>query len=956
MGGKDTRGMTDGELLRSHLAGDAKAFAELVRRYADLAHAAACRQLPAEADDVTQAVFLLLERKASTLLGRASIATWVFTATRLCARTATRAAQRRRRHEREAAAMRSERTDMPGASSLTRDGDRDELTSMLDDAIESLPRVDRQIVILRHLQRQPVEDIAAAVGLSSAAATKRAQRAVDRLRDWFTRHGVTVPTPAVVGVLAQQAAHHAPAGLAGAPASLAAAKLAAATPAPHVASATLPVAAVVAALSLTIGIVVATRSSAPPPMAATGSPATQPATTAPVPPAVSTLPTSARLTLRETKSGKLVQQGTFYFRSPASVRVETTTTETATGIATSQPVEVERDGTHVHAVASTKLFVIEPVFGGGMTAQSKLLLPLAAQRVTGATTQPAIPLDMPGAPPGAMVQLEPRDQQPYAGRTFRAFEAVGVMPGSPSMPLLGPGSKLLLLCDEAGVCRAMTMDRGADDHSEMDVELDVPLDDALFALVGPPGYTDVRDGIFPRLDPELRLIADRYYRSRETLHHYRLAVFPQNDRYPRYRNFRDGDRWRLDSTSLLAMMKNDSRYEVTDVLGADPAELLDRVGGADVPMEEVVMTYHDQLAQVGFNYATNDGGARVRAQWLVPPILTQIGSDAANQAEEDRRLRTRWYKQAPRFQAGMVAPYDLRQLGWPAWKGDELIAPHGWDLGTPPPLYCHLADRADRPGLIGVRAVQGNQMFDYWIDPAKDDLCVRYTEYWDNDEPWKTGARGFDPDAYYAKPRPVKPGPEPSHSSQVITRFGRTTDGHWYPLAFEGGTRLVLDTEGAIDPTLFVWPAGAPQPGSGQAKPTIVMVGTPAAAEMDSRQKSKEHLDHIGDACGRYVRDHQGAWPNDLDQLVKANYLAADDLNNPRNPDAKPGYNYRRPSKPGRNANMIRIIAWENFGVRWPATSPVESLKPGVQAVLGSGDVQLIERASELNRQLPLEQ
>jgi RNA polymerase sigma factor (sigma-70 family) len=948
-------GMTDGELLRAYLAGDAKAFGELVRLYADLAHAAAYRQFPDEADDVTQAAFLLLERKAPTLVDRPNIATWIFTATRLCARTARRASTRRRRHEREAAAMRSEPTNTPQPAS-------DELVAMLDDAIESLPQVDRQIVILRHLRLQPIEEIAATVGLSPAATTKRAQRSVDRLRDWFTRHGVTAATPTVAGVLAQQAAHHAPAGLAGAPASLAAKQLAAATSAPHAVSAALSVAAVVAVVALTIGIALATRATrgnAPPPAAATSSPATQPTTTAaapPPPPVASVLPTSARMRLRETKSGKLVEQGTYYFRSPASVRVEMTTTDPATGAATTQPVEVERDGMHVHAVASTKLFVIEPAFGGGMSAQSKLLLPLAAQRITGATTQPAIPLNMPGAPPGATVRLEPRGQQPYAGRTLRAFEPIGVIPGSPAMPLLGPGSKLLLLFDDTGVCRAMTMDRGTDDHSEMDVELDVPLDDALFALVGPPGYTDVRDGIFPRLDPDLRQIADRYYRSRETLHHYRLVVFPENERYPRFRNFRDGDRWRLDSTSLLAMMKMQSRYEVTDVLAADPAELLDRMGGADVPIEEVVMTYHDQLAQVGFNYATSDGGARVRAQWLVPPILTEIGSDAANQAEEDRRVRTRWYKQAPRFQAGTVAAYDLRQLGWPAWKGDELIAPHGWDLGTPPPLYYRLADRADRSGLTGVRAVQGNQMFEYWIDPAKDDLCVRYTEYWDNDEPWKADPRGFDPDTYYATPRPVKPGPEPNHSSQVISRFGHTNDGHCYPLAFEGGTRVVLDTEGTIDPALFDWPAGAPQPGSGQAKPTIVMAGTPAAAEMDARQKSKEHLDHIGDACGRYVRDHQGAWPSNLDQLVSANYLAADDLTNPRNPDAKPGYNYRKPSKPGRDANMIRVVAWENFGGRWPATSPSESLKPGVQAVLGSGDVELIESAKELDRLLHVQQ
>ena len=57
--------MTDGELLQRYAAGrDAEVFAELVRRHGGMVHATASRLAREEAEDVTQAVFLLLAQKA----------------------------------------------------------------------------------------------------------------------------------------------------------------------------------------------------------------------------------------------------------------------------------------------------------------------------------------------------------------------------------------------------------------------------------------------------------------------------------------------------------------------------------------------------------------------------------------------------------------------------------------------------------------------------------------------------------------------------------------------------------------------------------------------------------------------------------------------------------------------------------------------------------------------------
>ena len=85
--------MNDTELLRAWAAHcDEAAFAELVRRHLDLVHASARRQVGASplADDVAQAVFLVLARKAGSLGSRVVLSGWLFRTTRFVAARALR--------------------------------------------------------------------------------------------------------------------------------------------------------------------------------------------------------------------------------------------------------------------------------------------------------------------------------------------------------------------------------------------------------------------------------------------------------------------------------------------------------------------------------------------------------------------------------------------------------------------------------------------------------------------------------------------------------------------------------------------------------------------------------------------------------------------------------------------------------------------------------------------------
>src|SRR4051812_36033098 len=85
---------------------DAEAFRFLVERHLPLVYSAARRQVedPGLSQDVTQAVFLLLEKKAGQLKHHQSLAGWLLQTTHFVCRDAKKKAARRAFHEREAGA------------------------------------------------------------------------------------------------------------------------------------------------------------------------------------------------------------------------------------------------------------------------------------------------------------------------------------------------------------------------------------------------------------------------------------------------------------------------------------------------------------------------------------------------------------------------------------------------------------------------------------------------------------------------------------------------------------------------------------------------------------------------------------------------------------------------------------------------------------------------------------
>src|SRR5947207_9645259 len=205
-----TPNLNDWELLQAYaLDHSERAIDHSVERYLDLVYTAAMRQVRDAhlAEEVCQAVFVILARKAAKLPRAVVLAGWLFRTTRFVAARAVRTEERRRGHEREAAEMQIDTGSEPNWN---------EVESVLDEAITVLPKKDRDAVLLRYFQRRSLREVGKELGTSEDGARKRVDRAVEKLRGFFAGKGLTLSAAFLVSGLSDKAIQAAPGGLAAA--------------------------------------------------------------------------------------------------------------------------------------------------------------------------------------------------------------------------------------------------------------------------------------------------------------------------------------------------------------------------------------------------------------------------------------------------------------------------------------------------------------------------------------------------------------------------------------------------------------------------------------------------------------------------------------------------------------------------------------------------------------------
>jgi RNA polymerase sigma factor (sigma-70 family) len=200
--------MDDRDLLRDYVERQSEqAFAELVARHLPGVLATAQRLVrePQAAADVAQTVFIQLARKAWTIREGQVLSGWLYRTTRHAAFNALRLEQRRQ--QRETTAMKD--ADMPISAAP---GWAD-LAPLVDEAMRQLKRPEQDVVLLRFFEGKSFAEIGRLLHLDEKTAGQRAHRALEKMRRYFSRRGVTTTALLLGSALGAHGAAALPAGM-----------------------------------------------------------------------------------------------------------------------------------------------------------------------------------------------------------------------------------------------------------------------------------------------------------------------------------------------------------------------------------------------------------------------------------------------------------------------------------------------------------------------------------------------------------------------------------------------------------------------------------------------------------------------------------------------------------------------------------------------------------------------
>lgn len=197
-------------LLRDYAARHSEeAFATLVKRHVDRVYSVALRHVrdSHHAEEITQAVFVILAQNAQRLRKGVILGGWLYQTARLTALMHIRSEIRRARREQEA--------HMQTASHDNDAGMWAQIAPLLDAALARLNETDRNALVLRFFYGKSMKDVGATLGAREDTARMRVNRALEKLRAYFLRHGVTSTAETIAGAITTNSLQLAPVALAG---------------------------------------------------------------------------------------------------------------------------------------------------------------------------------------------------------------------------------------------------------------------------------------------------------------------------------------------------------------------------------------------------------------------------------------------------------------------------------------------------------------------------------------------------------------------------------------------------------------------------------------------------------------------------------------------------------------------------------------------------------------------
>ena len=200
----------DISLLRDYAENHSEAaFATLVTRHINKVYSVAYRHThnPHRAEEITQAVFVILAKKANRLGKGVILSGWLYQTARLASVTFIRS-EIRRAHREQEAHMQSI-LEQPAVDETWA-----QIAPLLDTAMARLNETDRHAIVLRFFDGKSLRDVGMALGTNEDAAKKRVSRALEKLQHFFAKRGVTSTTAIIAGVISSNSVQVAPMALA----------------------------------------------------------------------------------------------------------------------------------------------------------------------------------------------------------------------------------------------------------------------------------------------------------------------------------------------------------------------------------------------------------------------------------------------------------------------------------------------------------------------------------------------------------------------------------------------------------------------------------------------------------------------------------------------------------------------------------------------------------------------
>ena len=185
---RDGAGLTDGQLLECFVARrDNAAFEALMRRHGPMV-LAVCRRILRnhhDSEDAFQATFLVLARKAASIMPREAVGNWLYGVAYRTALKANAAIAKRREHQVR---------EMPEPEAPQDDSGPD-LRPLLDKELNRLPDKYRAPLILCGLEGRTEKEAAGQLGLAQGTLSSRLSRARAMLAKRLARQGVALSLP-----------------------------------------------------------------------------------------------------------------------------------------------------------------------------------------------------------------------------------------------------------------------------------------------------------------------------------------------------------------------------------------------------------------------------------------------------------------------------------------------------------------------------------------------------------------------------------------------------------------------------------------------------------------------------------------------------------------------------------------------------------------------------------------